>query len=521
MTPILAAPHEWIEHVCRQFTEATGRPLRFTPARLDGNESTDVHAPVRSHSDGRWFRELREGDRIVGYLYLDAPHEADRAGNRWTVCDLADITARFINTCSSAETSLTSRCNTLSTLMDLGVSLPRQSNLFNVLNQLLRAAVQLTRFRAAAFFLLNPYSNQLNLRGVSGLAPQQIPSPCRDLTADPPDLTALTRGWIAFPGDRDPAASRWLPQGVSTAQCVAVESEAGPMGTLWVFDAARSAPDAGESRVLQFVANQMAALLERVVLLKESDAQHRLQGDLQVAAEVQKTNLLGEYPTDRPFDVACLASSRYELGGDLCEMIPLDDSHTAIAVGDAAGDSVPAALVMSAARGALRAIATDAPSHLEHTDRVMQRMNRAIHSIVPAHQFMSLLYGVLSSADPSFTYTNAGHPTPILLRRGEAHDLKSHGLLLGVMSEAVYDRSVVRLQPEDLLVFFSDGVTEAMNGRHELFRPAGIVAAIEAAEGHTAQDVAQAIWRRLDEHLVGGKEPDDRTLLVVRMRDER
>jgi sigma-B regulation protein RsbU (phosphoserine phosphatase) len=288
------------------------------------------------------------------------------------------------------------------------------------------------------------------------------------------------------------------------------------LGTIWGFDRRVRVPDEREIHVLESIAAQIAAVLERVVLLCESETKHRLQRDLEVASESQTKGMLHGLPAGLPFDVAGACTSRYELGGDLCEVLSIDAEHTVVAVGDASGDSVPAAMVMSAVRGALRALASVQAGEIVHTERVMERLNRMLCDITPAHQFMSLLVGLLDSFRGVFTYSNAGHPLPILVRDGAATLLHSHGMLLGVLKDSTYDLSAVPLMAGDMLVLYSDGVSEAMDRRRKMFRSEGIIEAVHKHLAKPAREIVQAIWSDLDAHLGDGT-PDDRTLLVITM----
>ena len=156
---------------------------------------------------------------------------------------------------------------------------------------------------------------------------------------------------------------------------------------------------------------------------------------------------------------------------------------------------------------------------VSRTDVIVERINRALYSITPPHQFMSLLYGVIDAEARTFTYTNAGHPAPLFVRAAQIQTLKSHGMLLGVISDATYERSVLDLAAGDVLVAFSDGVSEAMNLGRRMFRSDGIASALQRHDAEPAATILQAIWSELETHLLGGGEPDDRTLLVVRMQE--
>ena len=132
---------------------------------------------------------------------------------------------------------------------------------------------------------------------------------------------------------------------------------------------------------------------------------------------------------------------------------------------------------------------------------------------------MSVVAGVIDQREHTFTYSNAGHPPPWLLRRGERKSLKSHGMLCGVLAQAVYEQSVVTIEPGDLLVFFSDGVSEALSPQRQLFRAEGVLDALGNGTWESADAAANAIWQRMTEHVGYSDPTDDQTLLVISVRE--
>ena len=514
----LGAP-KWIEGICRRFSDATGWPLIFVPAGSDRFKTISCLRD-RDH-ESCWTADILDGNRWIGYLRMDLPREVKDDRSFSAICELAEIVVSLISEISSATQSLASRSQDVSTLVNIGLVVQNEENLLRALTQLLQAVVHLTEFRAAAFFLLDSSADRLTLRADYRLDPMVIPSPQRNRSESPPDFDVMSRGRNLLYADSSfENRSRWLPDGVKTAVSVVVRSQEGPIGTLWVFDGRHKEPDERDWNVLESIAAQITALLERIVLLRESQDQHRLQQDLKVASMSQEHDIIGALPNDCGFEAAALCSSRFELGGDLCELIPVDKHRTVVAVGDVSGDSIPAAMVMSAVRGALRTLLVETPDHLEKTEIIVQQLNKALNSITPAHQFMSLIYGVLDTKDNTLTYTNAGHPIPILIHDSRVSRLESHGLLLGVSTEALYKHSVIQMSANDVLVLFSDGVSEAMNRQRMMFGRDGIVDAAENHTGESAQQILEAIWSKLEHHLANSGEAEDRTLLVVKFPDE-
>jgi sigma-B regulation protein RsbU (phosphoserine phosphatase) len=501
----------WIHDTCQRLADAIGWPVRFVPH--------DATVRLDAGTDDCWSIEIRNGDLVAGRLMIDLPTDTRRDRAFLAVCELASLTGELIGEVLTARSALERRNNDVSTLVDVGLSLANDATPQQALARLLSAAVELTHFRAAAFFLLDPAVNFLNLRGVAGISSDRIPQSRRRLESGVPDLTALANAQALVRSGKGENGACWLPDGMSVGLCVAVQSESGPLGTLWLYDRRLRPPENREEAAIESIVAQLATVLERVVLLRESAVQHRMQRDLQSASDSQQDSAASGFSKRcGGADFAALCASRYELGGDLCEVIRIDENRTAIAVGDASGDSVPAAMVMSAVRGSLRTMTTGPLEQIADTAAVIQRINRTLHQITPAHQFMSMVYGVFDATDNSFAYTNAGHPPPLWFSGRRSMQLKSHGLLLGVDADTTYEHSTIRLKPNDMLVLYSDGITEARNARRQLFGTEGIIRAVGASAGPLPEEILQAISSRVEFHTKETGDSDDRTLLVIRIR---
>lgn len=496
--------------ICRQFSEATGWVLRFTPA----TEETAPSVLSRLETDACccWFDEVRDESAVSGYLHLDVPEMGAPETSLESVTTLAKTLANLVSEFVSAAHELDTSSRDLTTLVDLKCSLREDTDLPSTLSELLTASVQLTESRAAAFFLLNPSTQFLSLRAAYQLGTEQVPLHTRELKSGNPDLRALTAGPVVL--DRgDARGDSFLPRDVQSALCVPVAAEAVPLGTIWVYDRRVREFSDRQIHVLQSIAIQTAAVLERMVLLRESKTQHRLTRELRMASETQQDDSLIEPVRDPRFEVASHCVSAHELGGDLCETLPLSENRTGITVGDASGNSIPAALVMATVRGALRTLQVEDHDVAD----VLKRVNKALHSLTHSQNFMSMFYGVLDAEKHTLIYSNAGHCNPIFIRNDEVQTLESHGLLLGVLGDTEYNYSVIDLQPGDILVFYSDGISEAMNHSKELFRSKGIIEATRESLPGSAADVLEEIWGRAEAHCDGSSLPDDRTLMVIKI----
>ncbi|MGQ0634799.1 MAG: PP2C family protein-serine/threonine phosphatase [Planctomycetaceae bacterium] len=510
MTAIAAATHDLLPELFGRFEEATGWRLHFRA--LDGPYEERQQALERDPGCC-WSTVISDGHRPAAFLWLDRPKDTEPAITQFDACRLAEAVAKLFERLAAAAAQLALRNKDVSMLLDLGLKIPAQDDLSFALSQLFKAATHLTNARGAAFFLLDSSATRLNLRGVYQLARNEIPRAERELCAGSPDLRALLDQPTALRADR-PGGLPWLPATMQVALVTGVQSEQAPFGTLWVYDRRDKQFSQRDRHVLQSIAAQLAAVLERSALLRGSEQQERISRDLRAASRAQCDIDPRDVPEDPRFEIAGRCTSCYELGGDLCEVLRLPGGRVGLAVGDASGNSVPAAMIMSAVRGALRA-------HPAGADDVAARtveINQALCQITHSHQFMSLCYGVFDPQTRTFDYCNAGHPAPVLVRDGQARMLDSHGLLLGVLPDAAYDHSALQLDRGDVLVLYSDGISEARRDEHNLFRASGIIAAVNQTADWSAQQILDAVWNRVDRHLSPGQLPDDRTLLVLKLR---
>lgn len=510
MTILATDTQELIPGICRRFSQIAGWRLTYIP-------KTDDHCKTRPAlgTDGEttacWTGEVHDGQEVAGFVSLE-PGAGHPDIPLVQAIDLAEMVVDMLSRLTSAGRHLETGDHHISTLVQLGMAVPAQEDLAWALSQVLKAAVQLTSSRSAAFFLLNGDTTRLKLRAVHQVRGDQIPLAERDLATSFNDLQALAGVPCAMHRE-EPGEHAFVPHDTRAALCVAVESQTMPLGTLWVYDRRVREFHDRDRHVLQSVASQIAAVLERVALLRSSEKQDRISRELKVVSDAEP-HAHAELISDARYELAARCSSCHEIGGDLCDLIALDTDQVAIAVGDAAGNSIPAAMIMSAVRGALRMH----PGNARELPDTMARLNNALYSLTQSQKFMSLCYGIYNASLRTFAYCNAGHPAPLLVRGANCTTLESHGLLLGVMPDAGYSESIAQLEAGDLLVCFTDGISEAHSGAQAMFRPEGIASAVLSSQRGTAQEVLRTVWNRVEMHIAGGEPADDRTLLVLRVK---
>lgn len=488
-----ALPSDWISQTALRLGDAVGWPIVW---------SGDGGNPADSVDRGRIA--VADDRQVFGRLVVEPPDDAHLQPAFETACEIAEVFASILGRLAAAQNRMQSHSRLAESWIHPSVVPPQADDLKTRLFSLLKTAVRSSGLWSAAFFLMDAQASRLRLRATHNLPARSVPACC----AEQQTATSFDRLRA------EDVAS--LPEGCSVGLAVPVVWQSQLMGMLWGFDRRQRSLGDGESQALQSVAAQIAVMLERFVLIEESRQRRQLKSDLKFASRALPTGQLTPLSDDCRLDLGARTATVIEVGGDVCDVIPLGNGRTLIAIGDAVGHGIPAALLASVTRGALRAlIARPAPEELT-AQSLMLHINRALHGITRSEHFVTLVVAILDARTGALTYTNAGHPPPLLLRDGVWQSLSSHGLFLGVSPDASYQETELSLHAGDVLVGFTDGVTETVNRSKQVFRRQGIRDTICTADGTTAESIAESIWQRLHAHDPDRPLRDDRTLLVMK-----
>jgi serine phosphatase RsbU (regulator of sigma subunit) len=270
-----------------------------------------------------------------------------------------------------------------------------------------------------------------------------------------------------------------------------------------------------ELRILDSLTAQVAVSAENIRLLEENVDKRRLEEQLQMARRIQRGFLPRQIPPTAGLEVA--ASTRFclEVAGDYYDIIPLSGGETVLAVGDVSGKGAGAALLMANLQASLRtAVGVGAP-----LSEVVGRINELIVGNTPPEDYITFFVAVFDPQHRRLAYVNAGHNPPLLRRAGgriEALDMG--GLILGFMNEVRYEQASVALAPGDLLLLYTDGVSEAMNAAEEEFGEARLRAFLERPNGLPPADALTLLEREVLQFHGHGALEDDFTLLLARVR---
>jgi serine phosphatase RsbU (regulator of sigma subunit) len=253
-------------------------------------------------------------------------------------------------------------------------------------------------------------------------------------------------------------------------------------------------------------------LVNLLVLLEVAD-RLTLKNDLEIAREIQQAML--PHDTHRAIGVEVHGQTRpaNTVGGDFYDIQPLPDGRVVIALGDVAGKGSPAALLMALLLAMLRTLLDEG---LE-PPALCDRLNLQIWRHAPRSRFITLFLSVFDPVNGRLTFVNAGQNPPLLRRTSGAVEwLGNGGVALGLRESSRYADVTTTLDPGDVLVLYSDGITEAEDPEGVPYEEAGLVRAVGAMPDATAPDLGAAIMRAVAKHARGERFADDLTLVVLR-----
>ncbi|MBD3409886.1 MAG: SpoIIE family protein phosphatase [Ignavibacteriales bacterium] len=266
---------------------------------------------------------------------------------------------------------------------------------------------------------------------------------------------------------------------------------------------------------IQSVGSLAIVALENRRLFNETLEKYKLEEELELAKEIQRGLLPSEIPQTDHFEIAAASVSSRQVGGDYYDVIDLGEERTLVAVADVSGKGAPASLLMANLQAFLKSVVKRDMPLAEATALV----NDLVAENTADGKFITFFWGVLDGAKKTFEYVNAGHNPTILLREGKIRWLDKGGLLLGVVKTlAPYEREIVELRSGDLIVMFTDGVTEAMNAKGEEFSDARFERLVARLGDGSAREALAACRDAVADYTKGEPQSDDITLVCVKAK---
>jgi phosphoserine phosphatase RsbU/P len=260
----------------------------------------------------------------------------------------------------------------------------------------------------------------------------------------------------------------------------------------------------------------LAFIALNLLILMEVADRLSLKGDLEIARDIQLAMLPGGMQRAGDATVCGVTRPANTVGGDFYDVVPLSDGRLVLALGDVAGKGSPAALLMALLLAMLRTLVDEG---LE-TARLVERLNAQVIRHSPPSRFITLFFGIYDPRTGALQFVNAGHLPPLLRRANgrfeRVGELEGGGLALGMFEGASYATSQVTIAPGDLLVLFSDGITEAENPAGQAFDEAGLQSVVALRAEEDPETLGRALLQVVEAHAGHLRLADDLTALVLK-----
>lgn len=276
-------------------------------------------------------------------------------------------------------------------------------------------------------------------------------------------------------------------------------------------------------RLLKSVAAQTGLALENARLMsamaEEIAQRERMNREVEIAREVQERLFPQTLPEIVGVDYAGACRPALGVGGDYYDFLALPGGQLGIAVGDVSGKGIAAALMMASLQASLRGEATRAPENLA---ALVSNVNRLVYEASSANRYATFFYAQYDPRGRRLTYVNAGHNPPMLFHcaagEWQVSRLEAGGTVVGLLESFPYQQASLTIQPGDVFIAFTDGVSEAMNNADEEWGEERLIATIEGCTELSPADTISRIMQAADSFVAGAKQHDDMTLVVLRVK---
>ena len=268
-------------------------------------------------------------------------------------------------------------------------------------------------------------------------------------------------------------------------------------------------------RTITTLAAQIAIAIENARLYEEIARQERrLERDLSMARELQNRLLPQAHPKLKNLEIAAKFTPARAIGGDLYDFLGYSQSRTALVIGDISGKGAPAAIYAALVSGILRSHAPMEPGPAE----MLAAVNYSLAERRIEGQFCSLIYSVWDDENRTLQVANSGLPRPVYCHKGKTQLIEATGLPLGLFDEAEYDEFTFQAEPEDVFVFFSDGILDATNKAGELFGRTRLEKIISECYPNSAESMVKSIFKAAADHASGVETFDDQTVVAIKVK---
>ena len=430
------------------------------------------------------------------------------------------LMANVISRMCDREKQLRTRVEELAALYRITAEFTNRRDLQSLLNFVATSVVEVLGVKACSIRLLSEDRKELVIKAVANMSQEYLnkgPIVVAQSKIDNEVISTLKPVYIADertdPRIMYPAEAK--REGIVSALVAPLVYKGHPEGVIRVYSGKKHKFDWFEESLLMAIAGEAATAIVNSRLNDEAAHAATMRRALGMAAEVQRRMIPSQPPNLPGFQVAALYVPTYELGGDFYDFIDLPPDNMGFAICDVVGKGVRASLLMASIRASLRAHATG----IYEMSEVVGRVNRDLCADVLSSDFATLFYGVLDYKSRRFTYTNAGHPSPLLIRAGQTCAMSSGGLPLGIEPAAKWGWDSFVVKSGDVILAYTDGLSEAMNFEDVAFGSKRVEQAALAAigQGKNAEGILRHVLWEMRRFAGLQTRFDDLTLLAIKV----
>jgi phosphoserine phosphatase RsbU/P len=458
------------------------------------------------------FFNLKTSNHHLGYLYLSrkgnnqvlSDHEIEFVESLSIISSVAIANSRMFSEMRAINRKLDRKVYELNTLFDLSKDFSLMVDREKIASTFKFALLGQLLIRK--FFLLFNFDDNLELMASSGLLRNPNKSERSSIFDLPDDILELQNehfNQIPFLRDNEIAALAALQMQGEKIAVVGVSRKANKEEL--------TQPD---FNFLQSLGNLAILSIQKTQLLEERIEKERLEEEINIAKKIQKGLFPDTIPDIPSLDLAAKNIPSQQVGGDYYDIVQTPDHNHIIAIGDVTGKGIPAALLMANLQSMLHVLLPVDITLGEATDRI----NNLIYENTPSDKFITFFWGKFFHSESKLKYINAGHNPPLLLRKkkDDFEELSEGGLILGAMPTMTpYKETDIHLDQDDLLVLFTDGITETFNSSGDEYNETRLKKVIAENRDLAAENLLEAIVRDVKE-FSDNQLSDDLTLIVIK-----
>lgn len=391
----------------------------------------------------------------------------------------------------------------------------------DVLDRLAEAAVKVTNTQACSIRLLDEDTDEMQMRSTFGLSEEYRSK--GPVTKNDTVVRAAFEGQAVVLDDirvdsrvKYPEAA--IKEGLISQLTVAMKFKNEPIGVLRLYSPRPNRFDGDTVAIARLTASQCAVAITNARLYAQALEGAKIAEQMRLAGVIQRRMIPRAAPCVCGLDIAAVYQPCFQIGGDLYDIVCLNDHTAVISIADVMGKGIPAAMMMSMFRGTMRAYA-DGGYERHGMAEIVRRLNGTACRECRNGEFITLFLALLDTDVMTITYCNCGHEPGLLFRGDEVVELDKGGLVLGVKEDAEYDIETVKLKAGDRILLYTDGLIDAMNFEGEIWGKDRMLAEIRNCLCGSADAMIKSIlgYRRRFAGLV--RQIDDTSIVAMRVDD--